>query len=135
MIGLRRERQPRIADEGLPGRAGFRAKVVKEGLPRHFLKEQFVQGGICRHWAQAAVEGLEPGQRVAGLVTLRGGQGVDRLLERLGHAGGVEHLLELVGQQCQLVVLQGHQAAAVVAAIAGQLGQAFGAFGVVPGAG
>ena len=135
VVGLRRERQPRIADEGLPGRAGFRAQVVEEGLPGHFLEEQFVQCGIGRHRAQAAIEGLEPGQRVAGLVTLCGGQGIDRLLERLGHARGVEHLLELISQQGGLVVLQGHQAAAVVAAIAGQLGQALGAFWVVPGAG
>lgn len=104
-------------------------------MPGHFPEEQFVQCGIARYRAQAAIEGLEPGQRVPRLVALCGGQGVDGLLEWLGHAGGVEHLLELVGQQGGLVVLQGHQAAAVVTAIAGQLGQTFGAFGVVPGAG
>ncbi|MNM81158.1 hypothetical protein D3C81_931490 [compost metagenome] len=135
VVGLGRVGQPRIADERLPGRAGFWPEVIEEGFAGEGLEEQRVQRGICRHRAQAAIECLEPGQGVAGLVTLCGWQGIDGLFERLSHARCVEHLLELVGQQGDLIVLQGHEAAAVVTAVACQLSQALGALGVVPGVG
>lgn len=135
MVGLGRIGQLGIADECLPSGAGLRAKLVEEGLPGYFLQEQRIQRGIRRHRAQAAIEGLEPGQGVARLVALCSGQGINGLLERLGHAWSVEHLLEFVRQQGDLVVLQRHQATAVVTAVTCQLRQALGALRVVPGVG
>ena len=135
MVGLGRVAVVGGVHQRLPGRAGLRAQFVEEGGLGTLLQEGAVQRGIGRGGGHAPVEGHQALVRLLGLGPLRGGQGGDGLLQRCGHAGGVQHRLQLAGEGRGLVVLHGDHAFLVVLAAPGQLRDALGAFRVEPGVG